>query len=192
MTPEPTLSLAESVVLAVIDEGPTHGFAIAALTAAGGSLGRVWQVPRPVVYRAIGRLAELGLVEPESVQAGRGPQRTVYRTTTEGAQRVAGWLAAPVEHVRDVRSQLLLKLALLDRIGSDPVPLLRRQREVLAPIVAAVAAEPEPAGGFDGILLAWRRATTAATTGFLDDVLAALGPTLTPGKRRPAPAPRRR
>lgn len=48
-----------------------------------------------------------------------------------------GWLREPVEHVRDVRSQLLTKLALLDRTGADPRELLRRPREVLVPITAA-------------------------------------------------------
>ena len=38
-------------MLAVVDEEPAHGFAVAALTAAGAELGRVWQIPRPVVYR---------------------------------------------------------------------------------------------------------------------------------------------
>jgi DNA-binding PadR family transcriptional regulator len=168
----PGLSLAEWVVLTVICEQPTHGFAIGQLTAADGELGRIWHIPRPIVYRAIGRLEEAHLIAADAVEPGRGPQRTIYRAARAGLQAVARWLDTPVEHVRDVRSQLLLKLALLDRAGQDATDLLRRQRSLLAPIARAMAADRPEQSGFDAILLAWRRATAAATLSFLDDITA--------------------
>jgi DNA-binding PadR family transcriptional regulator len=170
MNAEPSLSLTEWTVLALISEHPTHGFAIAQLTEPGGDLGRIWHIPRPVIYRAIGRLEEAGLVAPQAVEAGRGPQRTIYSATPSGQKAVAGWLDTPVRHIRDVRSQLLVKLALLDRAGTDPAGLLRRQRDILQPIAAAIAAERTQRRGFDATLLAWRRATAAAALIFLDDV----------------------
>ncbi|WP_141287063.1 PadR family transcriptional regulator, partial [Pseudonocardia saturnea] len=78
------LGLAEWTVLAVAGERPVHGFAIAALTAADGHLGRVWQIPRPVVYRAIGRLVDAGLITAEAVETGGGPPRTLYASTAAG------------------------------------------------------------------------------------------------------------
>jgi PadR family transcriptional regulator AphA len=76
----------------------------------------------------------------------------------------------PVEHVRDIRSELLLKLALLDRAGADPANLIRRQRAALEPIARAIeTGRPEPAG-FDATLLAWRRAGAAAALDFLDAI----------------------
>ena len=164
------LSLAEHVVLAVLDEQPAHGFAVAALTAATGPLGRVWQVPRPVVYRALGRLEDLGLVVPEAVESGRGPQRTVFAVTAAGRALVREWLQTPVEHVRDVRSYLLLKLALLDRRGQSPARLVKRQKAVIAPIVDAVSRPRDDVEGFDATLVAWRRASARATAAFLDDI----------------------
>jgi DNA-binding PadR family transcriptional regulator len=50
------LALSEWLVLCVICEQTTHGFAIAALLGTGGDLGRIWRVPKPVIYRAIARL----------------------------------------------------------------------------------------------------------------------------------------
>src|SRR5690242_15806315 len=170
MIGEPTLSLAERTVLAVLSERPAHGFAVARLTAPGGELGQIWHVPRPVVYRSLGRLLEAGLITPAAVESGRGPQRTVYTVTAPGRQAAARWLDTPVEHVRDVRTQLLLKLALLDRAGRDPTNLIRRQRAVLEPIAAAIKAERPPGKGLDATLLAWRRANAAATLDFLDDI----------------------
>jgi PadR family transcriptional regulator AphA len=78
-----------------------------------------------------------------------------------------------VEHVRDVRSHLLLKLALLDRVGGDAAELIRRQRAVLEPIVVAIMAEEPQDPGFDAPLIAWRQATAAATLSFLDNLTVA-------------------
>lgn len=160
-------------MLATLREEPRHGFAIAALTAPDGELGRVWQIPRPVIYRALGRLAEAGLVEAGAEESGPGPRRTPYRITGSGREAVDRWLAAPVEHVRDVRSHLLMKLALLERRGHDRAPLLRGQRAVLEPVVAALDAERARRAGFDGVLLAWRHASAAAALHFVEDLLAA-------------------
>jgi hypothetical protein len=41
------LRLSDWLVLCVVCEQPTHGFAIAGLFSHDGSLGRVWQVQRP-------------------------------------------------------------------------------------------------------------------------------------------------
>jgi DNA-binding PadR family transcriptional regulator len=170
MSAGPSLSLAEWTVLTLISERPTHGFAISQLTAPEGELGRIWHIPRPIVYRAIGRLDEAGLVTPQVVEPGRGPQRTIYSATPAGRAAAHKWLDTPVEHIREVRSHLLLKLALLDRTGGDPADLLKRQKAALEPIASAINTERPTHKGFDATLLAWRRATTAATMTFLNDV----------------------
>jgi PadR family transcriptional regulator AphA len=170
MNAGPSLSLTEWTVLALVSEHPTHGFAISQLTAPGGELGRIWHIPKPVIYRALGRLEEAGLVAPQTVEPGHGPQRTIYSATPAGRKAAAAWLDTPVEHVRDVRSQLLIKLALLDRAGTDPAGLLRRQKAILRPIATAIATERPPRKGFDATLLAWRRASAAAALSFLDDI----------------------
>ena len=164
----PALSLPEWVALAVIDETPTHGFAIAGLTAANGPLGAVWQIPRPVVYRALGRLEEAELIEATAVEAGNGPQRRIYAATRRGRAAVDEWLRTPVEHVRDIRSHLLIKLALLDRRDRDLADLLQRQRRQLEPIVDALGARPVDTGdGFAPVLAAWRRANAEAALSFV-------------------------
>ena len=164
------MALAEWTVLALLSQRPAHGFAVSQLTAPGGELGRIWRIPRPVVYRAIGRLVEADLITPASVEPGLGPQRTIYTVTPQGRAAAEQWLSTPVEHVRDIRSHLLIKLALLHRAGRDPAGLLARQRAVLDPIARAVQAQQASIDGFDAILLAWRRATAAAALGFLDQL----------------------
>ncbi len=166
----PEMSLPEWLVLTILSQQSAHGFAVAQLTAADGELGRVWQIPKAVVYRAIGRLLEAGLIAPEGTEPGLGPQRTVYTVTADGRAAAGRWLFAPVEHVREIRSELLLKLALLDRAGESPSPLLRAQRTVLEPLVEAIESRRARSDGFDATLLAWRRATAVAALDFLDTI----------------------
>ncbi|SMD25637.1 PadR family transcriptional regulator [Kibdelosporangium aridum] len=162
-------ALPEWTVLALLREQPRHGFAIAASTAVDGPVGRVWQIARPVIYRALDRLEAAQLIRPLTVESGPGPQRTIYELTPAGADAVDEWLTEPVRHVRDMRSHLLVKLALLDLRGIDPTPLLRRQQDVLEPIVAALAKERQE--GFDGVLAAWRYTNASAALGFVTDLL---------------------
>jgi DNA-binding PadR family transcriptional regulator len=170
MTEPLSLSLTEWIVLGVIGERPAHGFAVATLTTDEGELGRIWRIPRSAIYRALGRVEAAGLVTADVVEPGRGPQRTIYAITLQGREALDTWLRTPVRHVRDVRSHLLMKLALLDRAGRDPSDLLVRQRAILQPIAEAVKAERSEGEGFDATLLAWRRATASAALSFLDDI----------------------
>jgi DNA-binding PadR family transcriptional regulator len=167
---EVPMALPEWTVLVLLSQRPAHGFAVSQLTAPGGELGRIWRIPRPVVYRAMNRLVEAGLITPASVEPGLGPQRTIYSVTPKGRQAAEQWLSTPVEHVRDIRSYLLVKLALLHRAGGDPADLLARQRAALDPIARAMQAQEAEPDGFDAILMAWRRATAAAALGFLDEI----------------------
>jgi PadR family transcriptional regulator AphA len=164
-------SLAEHLVLGLIAERPVHGFALARLVAREGPIGRVYEIPRPVVYRSISRLVEAGLVEPRGVEHGAGgPQRTVVGVTPRGRRELRSWLRQPVGHIRELRTELLAKLALLERLGSDPGPLLAAQRRVLTPIVDALTAQKEEARNFDRTIMAWRYQVAQAALRFLDDV----------------------
>jgi DNA-binding PadR family transcriptional regulator len=171
MTTTPELSLPEWTVLTVLAQQPAHGFAVAQLTAPHAELGRVWTIPRPIIYRAIGRLADAGLITPQGTEPGQGPQRTIYAATPTGHDAASTWLSTPVHHIRDIRSHLLLKLALLHRTHTSPAPLLAAQRAILAPIAAGTTGTaPPPPGTFDATLHAWRRTSATAALDFLDTI----------------------
>jgi DNA-binding PadR family transcriptional regulator len=168
----PALSLTEWLVLGLAGEGPTHGFAIARLLGQQGELSQVWRVPKPVIYRGLARLEQLGLVLTVGEQTtSLGPARSVVEATPDGRQASAAWLGTPVRHIRDVRSELMVKLVLLDRSGADPRALLTAQREQLAPIADALAERLGSAAGFDRTLALWRYETVSAALRFLDAAL---------------------
>src|ERR1700759_5740018 len=123
MTSTPELSLPEWTVLTVLSQQPAHGFAVAQLTAEQAELGWIWQVPRPIVYRAIGRLADAVLITPPWTEPGQGPQRAVSAASGRGRLAPDQWLATPVKHIREIRSHLLLKRSLLHWVGCDPTDL---------------------------------------------------------------------
>ncbi|GES01826.1 hypothetical protein Acor_38910 [Acrocarpospora corrugata] len=159
----PALSLTEWVALAIVAEAPTHGFAIARLTSPTGPVGTVWQVPRPLVYRALDRLLELGLAESLGNAPGSsGPQRRLLGVTESGRVAVTGWLVRPVGHIRDIRTEFLIKLTLLGRAGLDTRPLLDSQAERLRPIVTGLRDQCDAAHGLDLAVASWRYETAAA------------------------------
>jgi DNA-binding PadR family transcriptional regulator len=167
---ERPLRMSDWLVLCVVCERPTHGFAIAQLFSREGSLGQVWQVSRNAVYPAMQRLEKLGLVQLAGEQhTSQGPARSLVKATPAGQAAAGEWLRTPVTHGRDVRSKLLMKLALLDRAGADPCELLRKQRAEFGPLAAALADQVPATAGIERTLVLWRHKAMSATMQFLDD-----------------------
>ncbi len=169
---EGDLLLGEWACLGIIAAAPTHGFAIAQRLRPEGDLGRVWSLSRALTYRAIDQLAARGLVAPVATEAGvAGGQRTVLAATADGRARLRAWLAEPVAHLRDLRSELLLKLLLSAENGVATRQLLEGQRQVVQQAVqqAAVSlAEP----GADDVVAMWRDEASQAALRFVDRALA--------------------
>ena len=164
-----TLSLSEWLVLCVVCERPTHGQAMVTLLSPGGALGQIWRVHKAGVYRAIERLESLGLIQMMGPEPSRqGPIRFPLEATSTGRAAAKAWLSRPVEHVRDIRSELLVKLALLDRAGDDPGELLTAQHAQLVPVAAALDDHLRDATGFDRTLILWRYETISTAIRFLE------------------------
>ncbi|HEY5271690.1 MAG TPA: PadR family transcriptional regulator [Acidimicrobiales bacterium] len=170
-----SLSLNEWAVLGLVAEGETHGFAVSRGFAAAGLIGRIWTIPRPLVYRAIATLVARGLVVETGTAPGAGaPTRRLVSITSAGRAAVGEWLETPVAHVRDARSELLLKLLLLDRAGIDAKPLMRAQSVLVEPMLASLRGQLERNDGFESTIVRWRIYTTEALARFLDDLLSAM------------------
>lgn len=151
------------------------------MLAADGELGRVWTLSRPLTYRAIEQLASKGLIERDaSAPAPAARERTVLSITVDGRSAVKRWLDAPVEHLRDVRTELLLKLVLRQRVGLDTTALLAAQR---ATFIDHFDHLTTARAGADIVEL-WRRESARAVRRFLD--AAAASPVATRDDEGPA------
>ncbi len=169
------LLLGEWACLGVLYEGSTHGFAIASALRPGGDVGRVWSLSRALTYRSLDQLVDRGLVRAIAEEPGiAGGNRTVLAATRTGRAALRRWLASPVEHLRDLRSELLLKLVIADRCQIDVTTMLIRQRALVAELAAVLAAEPvgsDDRASLDVVAL-WRHETSDAALRFLDQLLA--------------------
>jgi DNA-binding PadR family transcriptional regulator len=165
---ERRLSLTEGLVLCLVSEGPTYGLILAGLLAPDGSLGQIWSVPKGVVYYTLQQLGLLGLIRvtPEQ-RTGSGRARSFCEITPAGRAAAEAWLRVPVDHVRDVRSELMVKLALHNRTGSDSRPLVRAQLARLAPAAAALEDRLRTVTGFERTIVLWRHEAMTATMQFL-------------------------
>ena len=159
-------SLTEYAVLGLLAGGPTHGFAISKTLQPDTEVGRVVTVRRPLVYRALDRLVDAGLAVPAHTEPGAaGPNRVIHRLTRAGRRRLDSWLASPVSHVRDMRIEFQLKLALLQRLGRSPLQLVIAQRETLDPTLAALEV---PSSDTVDHLELWRRHNAVAADSYLE------------------------
>lgn len=162
------LSLTEYAVLGLLAEEPRHGFAISRDLEQDSTVGRILTVRRPLVYRALDRLVGSGLAAPTHTEPGdAGPQRVVLRATPNGRRRLRRWLDQPVGHIRDMRIEFQLKLALLQRSGRSPLPLIRLQLAALLPTLAAL--ERDAVSPPDHLEL-WRQHNAVAAEAYLRDL----------------------
>src|SRR4051812_42617264 len=161
----------EWAVLGILGAEPAHGFALARRLAPSGDVGRVWSLSRPLAYRASAVLQERGLVAPLRSEPGAGPERTILSLTPGGRERLLGWLQEPVEHVRDIRSSLLLKLVLCELNGVDRQPLLEGQRAALEPVLRSLHGDASGDGRLDPVRV-WREEAARAADRFLSRLLA--------------------
>ncbi|MPY93585.1 MAG: PadR family transcriptional regulator [Acidimicrobiia bacterium] len=174
-TRQPGLLLGEWAVLGVLAEQPAHGFAVARRLEPGGDVGRAWSLSRPLTYRAVETLEAQGLIEPVGEEPGiAGGRRRLLAPTGRGRQQLESWLRQPVAHLRDVRSELLLKLLLCGLAGASSQPLVEAQLQAFAPLARKLAGEARRSPT-DPVVL-WRCESSRSVVRFLER-LARAGPT---------------
>ena len=162
-TTDEQLLLGEWACLGILCQGPSHGFAVAGRLKPGGDVGRVWSLSRPLTYRSLDQLVQRGYAHPVGEERGiAGGNRTILAATRQGRARLRRWLGEPVLHLRDLRSELLLKLVLAEQCGIDVSAMLDRQRAVITDISSALSATA------DDIVVLWRREASEAALRFVD------------------------
>lgn len=165
-------SLPEWAALGVLCESPRHGWAVARELAPGGEVGRVYSCTRPLVYRALAQLRDAGLVEVRGhAESTEGPARTTLGPTRRGRAAFRRWCSEPIGHVRDLRSELMLKLLLAERAGRDPAPLLHAQGALLARAELALERQTRASAHFERTLLLWRLSVVRAALSFVEALL---------------------
>jgi PadR family transcriptional regulator AphA len=161
------LLLGEWACLGILYTGPSHGFAIAARLKPEGDIGRVWSLSRALTYRSLEQLVGRGYVEPLGEEPGiAGGNRTILAATRTGRAQLRKWLTTPVDHLRDLRSDLLLKLVLAEECGVDVGDMLDRQHARIIEMAAALHEQVDEQPG--DVVALWRSESSEAALRFLD------------------------
>jgi DNA-binding PadR family transcriptional regulator len=159
------LLLGEWACLGILYAAPAHGFAIAARLKPDADIGRIWSLSRPLTYRSLEQLTIRGLVEPIGEEPGiAGGNRTILTATRTGRAMFRRWVRTPVEHLRDLRSELLLKIVLADDNGIDIGDMIAAQRTRITEFIASL----DDSGDTTDIVRLWRLESAGAALRFLE------------------------
>jgi PadR family transcriptional regulator AphA len=165
---EQQLLLGEWACLGILYPAPTHGFAIAARLKPNGVVGRVWSISRPLTYRCLEQLASRGYIHAVGEEPGiAGGNRTILAATRSGRAQLRKWLHTPVEHLRDVRSELLLKLIIADLCDIDVNTMLEEQHALIEQLADSIASKVDDSAPTDVVEL-WRNESSQAALRFLE------------------------
>jgi len=91
----------DGLLLAILEAGPTHGYAV--IEALRASSAGTFDLPTGTVYPALHRLEDVGLITG-TWSSGPGRQRRVYRLTAAGRRALTGHRATWLEFATAVNS----------------------------------------------------------------------------------------
>ena len=103
-------------ILALLDDGPTHGFALKRRYDA--LLGQGRELKYGQVYSTLARLERDGLADGIGVEQGEGADRKVYAITSAGVSELDTWLATP--HLPSGRPAELFTKVILALVAGRP------------------------------------------------------------------------
>lgn len=156
--------LGEWACLGILYDQPGHGWAIVKQLRPDSDIGRIWHLSRPLTYRALDQLTTRDWIQPVGEEPGHaGPNRTILAATRTGRARFRTWVRTPVAHLRDLRSELLLKLVFADRLHIDITDMLDHQRRIIDQHADALTHTSE-----HDVVTLWRTESTHAAQRFLD------------------------
>jgi molybdate transport system regulatory protein len=109
----------------------------------------------------------------------RGQLKWKLKCTASGERSAKQWLASPVQNLRDLRSEFLVKILLLQVLQQSSKQLIKNQRNTLKARVQTLITDTSPAP-----VSIWRREQARAALRFLDELE---GSTESLAERRPGP-----
>ena len=127
-----------------------------------------------MIYGYLRNLERRALLDWSDLRVGKRPLRRVYEVNEDGWSVLRAWLHAPVERLREVRMDLLLKLYFLEQLDPLAVPrLIGAQVSVCHRYIEEEMRSVEESEGFERIVAESRlsagRATLDWLSGYLSD-----------------------
>lgn len=163
------LTPAEYAVLGLLRQQPAYGYELQRQLSGGRGLARVCPVEPSMVYAILKSLSGLELIDGEW-DSSTYPPRAVYATTADGDATFQRWLRQPVERLRQVRYDFMVKLYFA--MQEDPAQaagLIEQQIETCKAYEREIEAGIEEADelSFDAIALQSRASAVRGTLQWL-------------------------
>lgn len=157
----------EYAVLGLLSLRPMHGYDMLCFLADEG-LDAVCPVEQSTLYTYLRNVEARGLVSWTEARVGNRPPRKTYALTPTGEALIAAWLRRPVDRMREVRLEFLLKLFFLDLTDRPAMKqLLDEQIEVCREYLAHVKAGPQESP-FQRLVALSKTSAAEATLGWLE------------------------
>ena len=156
---------------------PKHGYEIARSLQQDGLPDVTW-IEQNVLYSYLKTLESRGLIAGHEERPGSHPPRRVFQLTPKGEEVVDAWLRRPVERLREVRLEFMLKLYFLHRLdGAAERELLNAQLASLDGYIDRIAGRLSAANshGFERLVLGSKASAASATRGWLQGYAMELG-----------------
>jgi DNA-binding PadR family transcriptional regulator len=158
----------EHAVLAMLIEGPMHGYEMARVFETP-ELQLICPIEQSSLYTYLRNLEAPGLVVWRERRVGQRPPRKMYELTEIGRAEVERWLRTAVDRLRDVRMDFLLKLFFLRQLDraaerklvADQVRVCERYLESLDRV--------EVTSEFHALVLESKRSAALGTLRWLGD-----------------------
>lgn len=156
----------EFALLGLLAIRPMHGYEMACFFADEG-LSDVCPVEQSTLYTYLRNLEGRELVTWTEERVGMRPPRKIYALSAAGSELVHRWMRRPVERMRDVRLEFLLKLYFLDLLDRPALTrLLADQIDVCDGYLAAIR-ERDASTPFRRLVSLSKSSAAEATLGWL-------------------------
>ncbi|MEO9256536.1 MAG: PadR family transcriptional regulator [Tepidiformaceae bacterium] len=160
-------SVGEFAVLGILAQRSMHGYEMAHCFE-HEDLCEVYPIEQSMLYTHVRKLEERGLISGAEERVGQRPPRKTYSLSETGTESLRNWLGEPVERMRQVRVEFLMKLYFLRAI--DPAAerhLLRRQLEVCEAYYLRLSERVQNSTGFTRLVAMSKESAAEATLGWL-------------------------
>lgn len=169
-----SLSTGELAVLGILTKRPMHGYEMARYFDRD-DLTEVCPIEQSMLYTHVRKVEERGLVSWSAERVGLRPPRKTYALTDTGRSVLEVWLNTPVERMRQVRKELLLKLYFLHELDpASEIDLVQRQIEVCEAYRARLADRIQGTEGFSKLVAMSKQSAADATLQWLQSYCAEL------------------
>ena len=100
----------DKVILGFLFDKPKYGYDLHKEISNQKEIGQVYRIKIGKLYALLRRLESKKLIREKIEQKGKRPPKNIFNITKKGKEAFIDWMYSPIEHGRDLRIYLLMKI----------------------------------------------------------------------------------